>query len=260
MWPIYTITGFDASAHTSEETVNAARNVPRGMLRSVAVSGLFGWVMVAAFVLAMPSVADGAQQGRQRLPLADDVGAARRGGQGAVGRDRAGQLPVRPGLRDLDVAHDVRLRARRRAAGLARAQARVAAMEDAGRRHLDDGRAGLRVDAVRAGLHDAHHRVRDLSVSVVRDAGGCRVFAPTAGAGRGWALSISAAGSIARWPPSRWRASCVLVWIGVQPPNEKALTVTLAAVALLAAAWWLGVRRRFRGTARHRTRRLKARH
>src|SRR5206468_856031 len=27
-WPIYTITGFDASAHTSEETVQAAHNVP----------------------------------------------------------------------------------------------------------------------------------------------------------------------------------------------------------------------------------------
>ena len=39
----------------------------------------------------------------------------------------------------------------------------------------------------------------------------------------------------------------LLVWIGVQPPNEKALTVTLAAVALLAATWWLGVRRRFEG-------------
>jgi len=38
-----------------------------------------------------------------------------------------------------------------------------------------------------------------------------------------------------------------VVWIGVQPPNEKSLTVTLAAVAALAAAWWLGVRRRFRG-------------
>ena len=39
----------------------------------------------------------------------------------------------------------------------------------------------------------------------------------------------------------------LLVWIGVQPPNEKALTVTLAAVALLAGGWWLGVRRRFQG-------------
>jgi amino acid transporter len=39
----------------------------------------------------------------------------------------------------------------------------------------------------------------------------------------------------------------VLVWIGVQPPNDKALTVTAATVALLAAAWWLGVRKAFRG-------------
>jgi amino acid transporter len=39
----------------------------------------------------------------------------------------------------------------------------------------------------------------------------------------------------------------LLVWIGVQPPNEKALIVTLAAVGLLAATWWLGVRRHFRG-------------
>ena len=63
MWPTYTITGFDASAHTSEETVQAARNVPRGMLRSVLVSGLVGWVMVAAFVLAMPDVGEAAGQG-----------------------------------------------------------------------------------------------------------------------------------------------------------------------------------------------------
>ena len=40
MWPIYTVTGFDASAHTSEETVQAARNVPKGILRSVYLSGL----------------------------------------------------------------------------------------------------------------------------------------------------------------------------------------------------------------------------
>ena len=38
-----------------------------------------------------------------------------------------------------------------------------------------------------------------------------------------------------------------LLWIGVQPPNEKALPVTAAAIALLAIAWFAGVRRRFRG-------------
>ena len=39
----------------------------------------------------------------------------------------------------------------------------------------------------------------------------------------------------------------LVVWIGVQPPNEKALWVTAAMAAVLLAAWWLGVRRRFRG-------------
>jgi amino acid transporter len=59
----YTITGFDASAHTSEETRDAARIVPRGMMQSVFWSGLFGYFMVCSFVLAMPSVAEGASQG-----------------------------------------------------------------------------------------------------------------------------------------------------------------------------------------------------
>ena len=59
----YTITGFDASAHTSEETRDAARMVPRGMLQAVFWSGLFGYLMVCAFVLAMPSVEEGAGQG-----------------------------------------------------------------------------------------------------------------------------------------------------------------------------------------------------
>ena len=34
-----------------------------GMLRSVVLSGVLGWVMVASFVLAMPDVATGARQG-----------------------------------------------------------------------------------------------------------------------------------------------------------------------------------------------------
>ncbi|MEZ0227825.1 MAG: amino acid permease, partial [Planctomycetota bacterium] len=39
---VYTITGFDASGHTSEETRNAAREVPKGMIHSVFWSGVFG--------------------------------------------------------------------------------------------------------------------------------------------------------------------------------------------------------------------------
>ncbi|TXH35492.1 MAG: amino acid permease [Rhodospirillaceae bacterium] len=65
---VYTITGFDASGHTSEETRNAAREVPKGMIHSVFWSGVFGYVMVCAFVLALPSVDDGAKQGWNAFP------------------------------------------------------------------------------------------------------------------------------------------------------------------------------------------------
>jgi len=59
----YTITGFDASAHTSEETHQAARNVPRGIVGSVFWSTTFGYVMVCAFVLVMPDIGAAVKQG-----------------------------------------------------------------------------------------------------------------------------------------------------------------------------------------------------
>jgi amino acid transporter len=53
--PLYTLTGFDASAHTAEETVNARSSVPRGMLNAVIWSVAFGYVMICSFVLALPA-------------------------------------------------------------------------------------------------------------------------------------------------------------------------------------------------------------
>jgi amino acid transporter len=61
--PAYTFTGFDASAHTAEETLGASANVPRGIVRSVLVSGLFGWLMLSAVVLAAPDLAEAARAG-----------------------------------------------------------------------------------------------------------------------------------------------------------------------------------------------------
>ena len=63
IYVMYTITGFDASGHTSEETRDAQVNVPKGMWTSVFYSWTFGLVMVAAFVLTMPSLDDGAAAG-----------------------------------------------------------------------------------------------------------------------------------------------------------------------------------------------------
>ncbi|NUP05340.1 MAG: amino acid permease [Polyangiaceae bacterium] len=61
--PAYTITGFDAPAHTSEETVGASRAVPRGIISSVVVSGVAGLVLLSAIVLAIPSMDDTAASG-----------------------------------------------------------------------------------------------------------------------------------------------------------------------------------------------------
>lgn len=63
IYVMYTITGFDASGHTSEETHDAQVNVPKGMWTSVFYSWTFGLVLVAAIILAMPSITDGAAQG-----------------------------------------------------------------------------------------------------------------------------------------------------------------------------------------------------
>ena len=61
--PVYTITGYDASAHTSEETKNAATSVPKGIVNAVIWSSLVGWIMICAITLAIPDLATAAGQG-----------------------------------------------------------------------------------------------------------------------------------------------------------------------------------------------------
>ncbi|MBA8818256.1 amino acid permease [Ochrobactrum sp. GPK 3] len=61
--PVYTITGYDASAHTSEETIKAAHTVPRGIVSAVFWSSLVGWIMICAITLAIPDMNAAAAQG-----------------------------------------------------------------------------------------------------------------------------------------------------------------------------------------------------
>src|SRR5262249_19871362 len=49
----WTFTGYDASAHVTEETVDPTRNAPRGILLSVVVSGVAGWIMLLVVTLAI---------------------------------------------------------------------------------------------------------------------------------------------------------------------------------------------------------------
>ena len=52
----YTITGFDASAHISEETHGAEDAAPKGVWRSVFYSALIGWVLLLAITFAATDV------------------------------------------------------------------------------------------------------------------------------------------------------------------------------------------------------------
>jgi amino acid transporter len=52
----YTITGFDASVHLSEETHQASHGAAQGLWRSIAYSALGGYILLLAVVFAIPSV------------------------------------------------------------------------------------------------------------------------------------------------------------------------------------------------------------
>lgn len=49
----YTITGFDASAHLSEETQAASEGAAKGIWRSIAYSAVGGWILLLAFLFAV---------------------------------------------------------------------------------------------------------------------------------------------------------------------------------------------------------------
>jgi len=246
MWPIYTITGYDASAHTSEETIDAARNVPKGILRSVLISGLFGWVMVCSFVIALPSLAEGAKQGGNIFPwLMEQVLPGTLGkilwvgivvanylcGLACVTSTsrmvyafaRDGGLPGSSALKKVSAKHKVPVAAIWTTALLAIASTLYA--------------------PAYATLTMACVIFLYISYVMPTAAGFFRI-------GTTW----SRMGPF-RMPGSLFRFLALvsvmgvlaLVWIGVQPPNEKALTVTVGTAVLLTAAWWLGVRKAFKG-------------
>ena len=51
----YTFTGYDASAHMSEETQNASRAAARGIIMSIVVSAIFGYILALGVTFAIQS-------------------------------------------------------------------------------------------------------------------------------------------------------------------------------------------------------------
>ncbi len=51
----YTFTGYDASAHMSEETHNADLSAPKGIVGSIAISLVAGWILILAITSVIPT-------------------------------------------------------------------------------------------------------------------------------------------------------------------------------------------------------------
>lgn len=67
----WTYTGFDASAHVAEETLDPRRRAPWGMVISVVVSGFFGYLLILSLTWAIqdiPSVLNAHDSGGHPLP------------------------------------------------------------------------------------------------------------------------------------------------------------------------------------------------
>jgi amino acid transporter len=69
----YTITGFDASAHISEETRGAADSAAKGVWKSIFYSALIGWILLLAitFLIAGTKQSDAAAGGA--IPLLESA-------------------------------------------------------------------------------------------------------------------------------------------------------------------------------------------
>jgi amino acid transporter len=243
--PAYTITGFDASAHASEETIAASASVPRGIVRSVLVSGVAGWIFLSAVVLAAPSLPEAAAQGEGAFlwimtsVLPHSLVIALCGGI-VLAQYLCGLATVTSASR---MAY-----AFARDGGLPfSAAVRWVCPE---RRSPAVAIWGVAAVSVLFTLHTPVYSTITavctilLYVSYVLPAAlGARAY------GRTWT-------AMGPWDLGRWYrplallsvAACgALIVIGMQPPNERSAWVVGAFAMVLAAAWFGGVRRRFPG-------------
>lgn len=245
MLPLYTITGFDASAHTAEETVGAAHHVPRAIVRSVVVSGVFGWAMLAAVVVAIPNMNEAAAQGDNAFYW-------------TMGSVLPGWLGLLFSLGIVIAQYVCGLATVTSASRMTYAFAR-----DGG---LPCSRALKRISHRFRSPATAIWAVAALAIGFTIDtpvyttiATVCVIFlylsygAPTLlgllAYGRTW--TAMGPWSLGRWYPVL-AVICLLgcaflLVIGVQPPNDKALWIVLGACGLTAAVWFGFMRARFDG-------------
>jgi amino acid transporter len=70
---MYTFTGYDASAHLSEETRDAERSAPRGLWTAIAYSAVGGWALLLAITFAATHVAAINKGGGGAVPVIESA-------------------------------------------------------------------------------------------------------------------------------------------------------------------------------------------
>ena len=71
---LFVVYGFDTAGTFGEETVDASRQAPRGVLWSVAISGLVGTVFLVAVILAIPDMSAAIEEGQALgFPIATTI-------------------------------------------------------------------------------------------------------------------------------------------------------------------------------------------
>jgi urea carboxylase system permease len=71
---LFVVYGFDTAGTFGEETLDAGRQAPRGVLSSILVSGLVGAIFLVAVVLAIPSISDAMKEGQAGgFPIATTI-------------------------------------------------------------------------------------------------------------------------------------------------------------------------------------------
>jgi amino acid transporter len=246
--PAYTLTGFDASAHAAEETRGAALRVPRGIVRSVAVSGLFGWAMLSAVVMAIPDMNAAAAQGERAFPWVME----------AV---LPGQLATALAVGIALAMYGAGLGAVTSASRMAFAFARDGGLPGSTflRRVSPTSSAptfAIWAVAASAWLFTVWTPFYATITAV------CSIFLyisyvlPTALGAIAYQRSWTAMGP---WDLGPWYrplaalavlGCTALVVIGMQPPNERSIVIVGGTILALAIAWFASERRRFAGPPR----------
>lgn len=244
--PLYTITGFDASAHISEETVDARRAVPRGMINAVIWSALFGYVMVCSFVLAMGNPDAAAKDGAN------------------VFFNLLGGLPVPAWLKDLLYIGIVLANYLCALAGVTSTSRMVFAFSRDGGlplssiwRHVSPK---FRTPVAAIWLTAVISTVATLySPAFTALAAGCAVFLYISYAMPVAAGMLAEGKTWAEFGPFRLGflskpfavltiiGVVILLFIGLQPPNDILVNYAVGLLVLLVLGWFLVERRRFSG-------------